>query len=38
MNSQLNMEMSIYREREQEGENPSTQERRTYKTGKEKTR
>ncbi len=38
MNNQLGMEMSIYIEREQEGESPSTQERRTYNTEKEKTK
>ncbi len=38
MNNQLGMEMSTYRAREQKGENPSTQERRTYNTGKEKTK
>jgi len=38
MNNQLGMEISIYIEREQEGENPSTQERRTYNTAKEKTK
>jgi hypothetical protein len=37
MNNQLGMEMSTYRAREQKGENPSTQERRTYNTGKENT-
>jgi hypothetical protein len=35
MNNQLDMGMSIYGDRELEGENPSTQERRTYNTGKE---
>jgi hypothetical protein len=38
MNNQLDMEMSTYRERGQEEENPSTQERRKYNTGKEKTK